>query len=180
MSQDHLNDNQLQDFLDGNITETDPVAVHLETCPGCQKALAAYRGLYSALENDPGIALAPDFAEAVISRLPEKHPVEVPQQAVSRFHIRDSMVMFIAAAAVIAAAIYFISPDLLLKPFTSMPSAPSVSDSRIAQDVNGFLSRLNISYVMIVFTVMTFAGIGIVDRIIKYRREHQKPVSFLI
>lgn len=180
MSQDHLRDDQLQDYLDGNVSETDPIAMHLENCPRCQKALAVYRSLYSALENDPGITLSPDFADAVMSRLPEKHPVEVPQPAAHRFHIKDSMVMFIAAAVVIAAAIYFISPDLLLKPFTSMPTPPSVSDSKIAQDVNGFLSRFNVSYIMIAFIAMTFAGIGVVDRIIKYRREHQKPISFLI
>jgi len=180
VSQDHLQDHQLQDYLDGNIAGTDPVAVHLETCARCQKALAAYRSLYSALENDPGIVLSPDFADNVLNRLPEKKAVEIPHEAVSRFHIKDSMVMFIAAAAVIAAAIYFISPDLLLKPFSSIPAPPSVSDSKIAQDVDGFLSRFNISYVMIVFIAMTFAGIGIVDRIIKHRREHQKPISFLV
>jgi len=180
VSQDHLNDGQLQDYLDGNIAKADPVAGHLEVCPRCQKALAEYRSLYSALENDPGMALSPGFAEAVMSRLPEKHPVEAIQPAASRFQIKDSMVMFIAAAAVIAAAIYFISPDLLIKPFTSLPSPPPLSDNRIVSDVNGFLSHLNISSLMIVFIILTFAGIGVVDRIISHRREHQKPVSFLI
>jgi len=179
VSQVHLNDNQLQDYLDGNMKAGNPAAIHLETCPQCQKALAVYRGLYAVIEKTPEPKLAPDFAEAVIKRLPQKYPVTTPAEA-SGFRIKDSLIMFIAAAVMIAAGIYFIHPDLLFKSFSGL-AAPQIPQSRLLNDATGFLSQVNISYLTVVFIVLTFAGIGVVDRIITRRRRQQhKPISFLI
>jgi hypothetical protein len=179
VSQGHLIDNQLQDYLDGNIAETDPVALHLNDCPRCQRALAAYRNLFSAIEKVPAPELSPDFAEAVMNRLPVPQPVIEPA-VTSRFRLRDSMVMFIAMAAVVATALYFLSPDLLMKPFSGLSAPSSVPDTKILDDVNGWLSTFNFNSLMIVFVLLTFAGIGVVDRLISRRRQHHKPVSFLV
>lgn len=179
MSKDHLTDHQLQDYLDGNLAETDPLAVHLNDCPHCQQALVVYRSLYSAIEQTPVPELSPDFAEAVMNRLPQSQS-DIEPAVSGRFRIRDSMVMFIAMAAVIATAIYFINPDLFLKSFSGFSSLPSVPETRFLDDINGWLSNLNVSFLMVFFIVLTFGGIGVVDRIISRRRQHHKPVSFLV
>jgi hypothetical protein len=178
VSQAHLNDNQLQDYLDGNIKAGDPAVIHLETCPQCQKALAVYRGLYSVIEKTPEPQLAPDFAEAVMQRLPQKYPVTAPAEN-GGFRIKDSLIMFIAAAVMIAAGIYFIRPDLWLKSFSGL-TAPRIPQSQLLNDTTGFLSQINVSYLTIIFIVLTFAGIAIVDHIITRRRRHHKTISFLV
>ncbi len=179
MSQAHLNDDQLQEYLDGYIVPGDPLADHLLHCPRCQKALSVYEGLYSALKQEPDCKLSPGFADTVMDRLPTIEPA-VETSTENRFYFKDSLVMFLAAAAVIAAAIYFISPELLLKPFSSLSVPSSMPENKMLDDAGGFLSQLNISSLTIIFVVLTFAGIGIVDRIIARRRGHQKPVSFLV
>jgi hypothetical protein len=179
VNQDHLSDSQLQDYLDGNFAENDPVALHLNDCNDCQRALAIYRSLYSAIEKIPEPELSPDFADTVMRVLPEKLP-DVEALSQGRFGIRDSMVMFIGAAAVIAAAIFFINPDLFVKAFSGLSVSAKTADIKLLDEVNGWLSNFNFSYVMVIFVILTFAGIGLVDRLISRRRQEHKSVSFLV
>lgn len=179
MSQRHLNDDQLQDYLDGYIVPGEPLADHLLHCPRCQRALSVYESLYSALKQEPESKLSPGFADAVMNRLPEHVPVVEPAPE-SRFYLKDSLIMFFAAAVVIAASIYFITPDLFTKAFAGLSVPTSMPDNRIMDDAGSFLSQLNISTLSIIFVVLTFVGIGVVDKIITRRRDHQKPVSFLV
>jgi hypothetical protein len=175
----HLTDDQLQDFLDSNIPGSDPIVAHLDGCPRCRQALAAYKGLYSAMEKEAAMELPCDFADAVMERLPQEqaaHQLSVP----SRLHIKDSMAVFVAVAAAIAAAVYFLGPDVLLKPFTALFGSSQLPENQFLTDVSGYLSQLNFSTLTVIFAILTFAGIGAVDRIIAHRREHRKPISYLI
>ena len=88
--------------------------------------------------------------------------------------------MFIAAVAVIATAVYFITPELVSKTFSSLTVPSSVPENKMIEDAGGFLSQFKISTMTIVFIVLAFAGIGIVDKIVSRRRSDQKPVSFLV
>jgi hypothetical protein len=179
VSQNHLTDTQLQDYLDDNISKADPIAVHLNSCRHCQQALAVYKNLYTAIEKDPGFDLSPAFAEAVINRLPNIQPVAESTDS-ARFHVKDSIVLFIAVAAAIAAAIYFINPEVLIKQLTGWMELPTLPENQILNEANGYFSQLNLGATTIIFAVLTFAGIGIIDRIIAHRRHQQKPVSFLV
>jgi anti-sigma factor RsiW len=179
VNQEHLTDEQLQDYLDGNISKSEPIAVHLENCPGCQQALRLYEGLRLGLEKEMATDLAPDFADAVMDRLPEKLPTMVTTTP-GRFQIRDSLVFFIAAVALISTGLYFVGADSLLNLFSGGVSSPQISENRLLTDVGSYLSDLNISTMTILFAVLSFAGIGIIDRVISRRRQSRKPVSFLV
>jgi len=178
VSRNHLNDDQLQDYLDGNFHPDDPVVVHLEQCPRCREALDVYRNLYEALEKDPVGELSPGFADVVMERLPEIRPVAEPVSP-GRFQIRDSLAFLIAMAAVLAASIYFIDPGSLLDSFSGWFKTPA-ADYKLVDEIGTVFSGIDLKPMIIIFVIVTLGGIAMVDRTVSRRRHDRKPVNFLV
>ncbi len=66
----HISDDEIQDYLDGNITsEKESIEAHLRLCKTCQTNLELYRELYGELASEGSMELSADFADTVISRL---------------------------------------------------------------------------------------------------------------
>lgn len=179
MNQKHLTDEQLQDYLDGNISESDPIAIHVQNCSRCREALKLYEDLRLGLERETAIELSPGFADAVMDRLPEKLPTTLTATS-GRFQIKDSLVLVAAAVALIATGLFFVGSDSLVNLLSEGIASPHLPENRLLADLGSFLSNLDISSVTILFAVLSFAGVGIIDRIIAHRRHNRKPVSFLV
>ena len=66
-----LNDADLQGYLDGSAGEEARNVVDrvLQEDPGSRQHLSAYRHLYHHLNQAPAMALGPDFADRVMSRI---------------------------------------------------------------------------------------------------------------
>ena len=79
MSVEHLNDDQIMEFLDGNLPapEITSIEEHLENCPACREALKPYQNLYGGLSREEGFVLSKGFAKSVVSRI-ETVPQEKP------------------------------------------------------------------------------------------------------
>lgn len=71
MRSDHLTDEQIQAYLDGQMAARDktPIDIHLHACARCLHELMIYRDLYSSLEQDSLPELSADFADRVVSKL---------------------------------------------------------------------------------------------------------------
>lgn len=72
MQLQHLTDEEIQDYLDGNLSEDNALLArqHLETCPLCRKAVKQYQSIYVRLEDDQGFELSKGFARSVVNKLP--------------------------------------------------------------------------------------------------------------
>jgi len=80
MSLKHLKDDEILEFLDGNLPAPEATSIeeHLEKCPACQEALRQYQSLYDGLSRDEGFVLSKGFAKSVVSRL-QAVPQEKPR-----------------------------------------------------------------------------------------------------
>ena len=50
MALNHLTDEQIQEYLDGNVSKNSWIAGHLKSCGDCEEQIDDYSSLYSALE----------------------------------------------------------------------------------------------------------------------------------
>lgn len=178
MSSSHLTDEQLQSYLDGN-QAGGGIEDHLKSCARCRQALAAYKSLYSAMADDPGVRLAPNFADAVMARLP-RHDAIAEHESIRRLNVRDSIAVFAAFIAFLAAAIYFLKPTSFAETLTGWFGLSNLSGNQFFSDVAGHISKLNINTAFILFVLLALVGIGLIDHIITRHRQQQKPISYLI
>ena len=63
----HLNDNLIQEYLDGNLASADMTLVraHAMACIDCRQRLQHYQTLYQGLNEDSGYELSGEFAARV-------------------------------------------------------------------------------------------------------------------
>lgn len=179
MSHGHLTDNQLQDYLDGNIRESDALTAHVQSCPQCRRALETYAHIYMAIEKNPIPELSPGFVDDVMARLPEKTPVAETALA-GRFRVRDSVVTFAVMIVAVAVAVYYLDLPVLIKPFLGLADHSLNPESRALGLIADYVRKFNISYLAVIFSVLTFAGIGAIDHVLARRKRHQQPISYMI
>ena len=74
MAQQHLTHREIQDFLDGNVPQTqwDAIEEHLTGCVRCQKQVDQYKIVYAGLQQEIGFQLPENFAESVVIRISYK------------------------------------------------------------------------------------------------------------
>ncbi len=73
MTRDHLSDEQIQAYLDGQPSiNTIKIEEHLKICPTCQKNLELYQEVYTSLGTDLLPALPKNFSKGVVSAVSGK------------------------------------------------------------------------------------------------------------
>jgi anti-sigma factor RsiW len=80
MSVEHISDDEILEFLDGNLPAPEVTSIedHLKNCPACQEALRQYQNLYEGLSSEEDFVLSKGFAKSVVSRL-QAVPQEKPR-----------------------------------------------------------------------------------------------------
>jgi hypothetical protein len=172
----HLNDNQIQDYLDGNLTGTDPAVLHLEKCADCRRAVENYRVLYSSLKADPGFALPPDFADKVITRLPEPQATGVREKP-EWFKVREWVVMVASLAVVTGTALFFVNPISLLKSLFGWADQPALSGGSLVRDISTHVSGLGFNPTLLLFVALTVVIIAVIDHFLARRRPRHEGIS---
>jgi len=73
MVSDHLNDEEIQNYLDNsrNINRS-AIEAHLNSCEKCQSIYSAYKAVLQGLESEPLESLSSDFTESVLANIPVK------------------------------------------------------------------------------------------------------------
>jgi hypothetical protein len=68
---EHLNNETLQGYLDGELTQSEhgAVEVHLRICPTCEAELTQLRSLFHSIESLPSEPLATDLAPGVMAAI---------------------------------------------------------------------------------------------------------------
>jgi anti-sigma factor RsiW len=164
----HLSDEEIQDYLDGNLSKAAALKMeeHLEACPRCREALKQYQNVCVGLEDDRGFELPRGFAKAVVRRLPAEGETE------SRFNYLN---VFLAILGIIVAAggtLYFVDLRPLGRAFSHVLPGPELGSGLLAL-IENLLIGLNGNVGFLIFALLTLILVAVLDRLVfqpKYKR----------
>ncbi len=174
----HLNDDQIQDYLDGNLKPDDQAVGHLDGCPDCQKVVENYRALYRSLAVEPGFELSPDFAEKVVSGVSPAKVSPVPEKP-EWFKVREWVVMVAGLAAVTGAALFFINPISLVKSLFGWTGAAEATGGGLAQEMSTYVSGLGFNPMLLLSVALTIIAVAVIDRFVIRPRLRRGTISLL-
>lgn len=166
MTNEHLTDQQLQEYLDGVLEPLQVLGIegHLRHCDLCQAALQQYQFLYAELQAAPLVTLAPDFPARVIKKI--------------RLERTKAIITRIGAAlwpiGTFVAAVGVMSRYVDLKSFVSLfiesLNPTRYFDSTIITNLYQILEKYHIKINIIVFAGLTLIVVFLIDQFIsKYR-----------
>jgi anti-sigma factor RsiW len=100
----HLDDEQIQDFLDGNLSVSTryDVGEHLRECRVCRERVSQYEELFSELAAKPEVKLSKSFTRKVVRRAGRREIGEV------QFGLMQVFFVVAGVIAAINALFYFI------------------------------------------------------------------------
>jgi len=168
MSLKHLTDDEIQDYLDGNLSRQDALLIerHLEICPLCQEALTQYQGLYVGLKNDKGFDLSKNFAKSVIKRLPAEGETE------SHFNYLNIFLTILGIIVTLGVTLSYVDLRPLGKAFAHVLPGQEFGSSLLVF-AESLLTNLNGNAGFLIIVLLTLLLIAALDRFIiqpKYRR----------
>ena len=102
MSDQHLTEEELQEFGLDEASITKAASAHLHACQACREQLAAYRQLFAEIEKQPATAFDFDVSEAVMEKLPGR----------KRIKFSLSLFMLIAVLMITAAVILLFGEEM--------------------------------------------------------------------
>jgi len=104
MTSRHLTDEEIQDYLDGNLQSENRLSEeHLQTCQLCQNTMEEYNRLYEELKVDEGFELSPGFLESVLSRLKKE------KASTSSLSLAEILILGMMAVVALFTTIYFVN-----------------------------------------------------------------------
>jgi len=168
----HLTDEEIQNYLDGNLSPENKFAQrHLKRCKLCQKTLKEYKSLYLELKDEKGFRLSRGFASSVISKLP-KEPV-----ARSQSKYAEILLVIVGIVAAGFTTLHFVDVKPLVRMITQilLPQFEFISAS--FGSIANLLEGLNINSSLLVFSGLTLLIIRVLDYIILHLR--RTPISNL-
>jgi anti-sigma factor RsiW len=116
----HLNDEQLNEYLDHESEEQAKIESHLSTCDECGARLAALQALFTELDSLPDAALSVDLAPAVLQRV--SGSAVLPKWLTLTVALQAALALII----IVIAAPFLIKFVATLLPLLQMPSIPEV------------------------------------------------------
>lgn len=168
MQLEHLTDEEIQDYLDGNLSEKITLLVrqHLEECRRCREALKQYQSVYVGLEDEKGFELSKGFARSVINKLPAEG------EAKSYSNIFYLLLGMLGVAVSVVITLRYVD----LKPFGKILS--HVIPGRelgtgLLDLMKGLLLGMNGNAGFVIIALLTLLFVAGLDRFIfqpKYRR----------
>lgn len=171
MSDRHLSDDDIQNYLDNNI-EIDREAFrnHIDRCPACRHKVTAYQQLYGRLSEDAGFELKPDFAVTVASEI-----TAMKSSPGKKFNLE--WIAYTAAAALsLAVLFYFVDVKHIFDQYLQVLASPV---SAIISAVNAFAGSLtglarqagaDIDASTIIYPVTILVLVIVIDRMIGFRK----------
>jgi hypothetical protein len=164
----HLTDEEIQDFLDGNLSAEIALLTerHLETCSLCREAVKQYQSVYAGLDQDKGFELSRGFAKSVVKMLPPQGETKSPFDLLNVF--------LIILGVIVAAGVTIRYADLrpLGSALSHLLPGPQLG-SGVVVFVEDLLIGLNGNLGLLILGVLTLLIIGGLDRFLlqpRYRR----------
>ncbi len=167
MAIDHLTDQQIQDYLDGNLTEdAHKIEEHIASCKACQAELARYKSLSTALSEDIGFELSPNFASEVVASIQEK--------GAERFFFRLSHIILWATGVLagIALLIRFTDIENAFYGFAALGESGEGFVNVIATSFQKLIESTGLDIRLVGMVAVVLLGVYLVDRLIMRTRRN--------
>lgn len=174
MATTHLTDEQIQDYLDGNLThyQVTFLTEHIQSCQKCQAELAQYQSLYGELKEDVPFNLSPNFSNAVMKA------VQAEQKKAFWARVWNMLLPIIGIAVGIGVMMYYVDFKPFVKIFAdSLNPARYFDDSEVLSELSQVLAKLNLNLNIIVFAGLSLLIVILIDYLISRHRE--KLFSYL-
>jgi predicted anti-sigma-YlaC factor YlaD len=167
MAIEHLTDQQIQDYLDGNLTEdAHKIEEHIESCKACQAELARYKSISTALSEDIGFELSPNFASEVVASIQEK--------GAERFFFRLSHIILWATGVLagIALLIRFTDIENVFYGFAALGESGEGIVNVIATSFQKLIESTGLDVRFVGMVAVVLLGIYLIDRLIMRARRN--------
>ena len=169
MALNHLTDEQIQEYLDGNVSKNSWIADHLKSCGDCEAQIVEYSSLYSALEVEEKIGLSANFSDAVVSR------ITLQASPTPGFQIWQILLATVGLGVGLAAAVYLIGINSFGKLFTSLAEFGKIFPSVLAV-ISNYFAGINLNFGLLGLAAFALLFMVFLDHFVFQPK--QRPVSF--
>ena len=164
----HLTDEEIQDFLDGNLSREIALLTerHLETCRLCREAVKQYQNVYAGLGQDKGFELSKGFARSVVKMLPAQGEAKSP------FDLLNVFLIILGVIVAAGVTVRYVDLRPLGNALSHLLPGPQLGSGVVAF-VEDLLIGLNGNLGLLILGVLTLVIIGGLDRLLlqpKHRR----------
>ncbi|MFQ5708749.1 MAG: hypothetical protein ACE5HO_14935 [bacterium] len=155
----HLNDAEIQEYLDGHMDQQNSPAVHhLNSCSLCKEGVEQYQKLYLALNREVPFSLKEEFAHAVLARIQQESP------DVTKSRIGTVILFALGLATAVLTSLYFIDFKLILGAFSMLVTDQGRLSSGLFSAIKEYLSTLDLDFTLFAFAVLTMLIMSAIDR----------------
>ncbi len=168
MQLQHLTDEEIQDYLDGNLSGdvASLILQHLEVCHRCREAVKQYQSVYIQLEDDKGFQLSKGFARSVVNKLPAEG------EAKSYSGIINILLVVLGIVVSLGVTLQYVDLKPLGKALSDFLPGPELG-AGLLDLVEGLLVGLNGNVEFLMVALLIFLLVVGLDRLVfqpKYRR----------
>jgi hypothetical protein len=167
----HLSYEEIQDYLDSSPSSVNKtIEEHLETCQLCKGVLEKYKKLYTELKKDTGFELSPDFANSVISKLPQK---------VKSRPLASYAGIFLAVLGLslgIGSLLYLAGWKYINQVLANIVQPQLNYISTLWGIMGRLLTGLNLDFGLLLISGLILLIISMLDRMLTHKKH--KPISF--
>jgi len=172
MARPHLTDSEIQELLDGNISQQAALSNrHLEQCKMCRDSLKNYQILTSALGKDPGFQLPKNFGHSVVSRLPEK------QSTISFSPLFEKILIPASLILALMTTIYFVDLKTIARALAPLSFFKIDFQTALFVPIKNLLSSFNGSFHFLPFAMAALLTVATIDRLIQ-KRKHRTHIPW--
>ncbi len=164
----HLTDEEIQNYLDGNLSREIALLTerHLETCALCREAVKQYQGVYAGLDEEKGFDLSKGFAKSVVKMLPPQGETKSP------FDLLNVFLMILGVIVAAGVTLYYVDLRPLGRAFSHVLPGPELGSGVVAF-VEDLLIGLNGNLGLLILGVLTLLIIGGLDRLLLQPRHRR-------
>lgn len=168
MKSQHLTDDEIQDFLDGNIVIANTEAyTHLESCIQCRSLLESYQNLYKELGKEPAFRLSQSFADDVVKKIRSVKKESVLSPTTEIILILGGLL------AALGATLFFVDLKPILEGIGNIGLPQFGLKSSLLNPIKNLFSGIDGGITVAPFAVLTLILVAAFDRLIQKRRHHK-------
>ncbi len=162
MVMNHLSDDAIQDYLDGNISsrERRDVQSHLEECEQCRDLVASYQDVLAMLEKDQDFELSKNFIRKVF-RQTHKRAIGSLQ-----FGLMQIFITLAAAIVIINVVLTYVKVDTLAATAKTTSNAFKSLGPQLGVPFQNLLTKIHFDRFFIVLVIIGFVGLYLLDRFV--------------
>jgi hypothetical protein len=173
MATAHVTDQQIQDYLDGNLPydQASILERHIQSCKKCQTELAHYQNLYGDLKADTSFALSSGFSTNVMKAV----QAEAKKAWLAR--LWNVLLPVLGIAVGIGVIEYYVDFKPFIKIFGDSLNPTRYFDNTVLTSLTDVLSKLNVNLNLIVFAGLSLLAVILIDQLLS--RHKAKFFSYL-